>query len=440
VLESTDRSLVTHQVIAVAPIDDTQVVDAVIAGAGQEAQHESEAQPPNLAVPPASPRDKQRADGRKARELGDQALWADEVRKRLRITRASLRHNDKRAMTFGGLALVLSAFGAALLVNKFQAGSDAQPLPVHPQVLGVLCALSAAAIWVARLVSKWREVVQATQSFLAGWSRNRHARRNLHQGPEPVRERRVDPHRGEGWTVLLVASLALATVGGTILLSKLAAVEKPWPVGQGPLGVGSLSAALGLLVIAVYYNKKARRDEQDRADLQFEHDLLRYKVEPFESRAEKLLSVNQVQLRRYYELNLQQARAVFIVGLGCIGAGLTVVGATLWLVSSPPGKETPDNQTQIVVALVGAVGTVLTNYVAAMYFKMYNAISASLVRFHRELAATHDLFFANVLTTGIAVPSERSQTLVKLAMALAERKLSHSAGIDKEEAEQTTKA
>jgi hypothetical protein len=219
-------------------------------------------------------------------------------------------------------------------------------------------------------------------------------------------------------------ALTLAILGISLLISNES--QPSVRLGHGSLGVGFVCGAMGLIVIALYYNRKVRRDEQDLSDLQFEHDLLRYKVEPFESRAEKLLSVNQIQLRRYYELNLQQARGIFVVGIGCIAAGLVVIGVTfwiVWMVASATSSFTNKEHTQTIVALVGAVGTVLTNFVAALYFRMHHLIGKSLVQFHAKLASTHDLFFANVLAASIRNKTERSQTLVRLAVAIAERQV-----------------
>jgi hypothetical protein len=299
-------------------------------------------------------------------------------------------------MTFGGLAMVLIAIGPALILNRaLNAGAATQ---IQRFTLAVLC-LSAAAV------------------VLTVWIVTRRAR-------TPTTQQATEPG---GWTALVTAALALATVGIPLLISSVRESQPSLSFGHGSLGVALLCGALGFVVIAVYYNGKARRDEQDLSDLQFEHDLLRYKVEPFESRAEKLLSVNQVQLRRYYDLNLQQARAVFVVGIGCIAAGLVVIGVTFWIVWTISTTTTTNvaekEHTQTIVALVGAVGTVLTNFVAALYFRMHHLIGKSLVEFHGKLAGTHDLFFANVLASSIKDKTERSQTLVKLAVAIAERQV-----------------
>jgi hypothetical protein len=149
-------------------------------------------------------------------------------------------------------------------------------------------------------------------------------------------------------------------------------------------------------------------------------------VKPFQTRAEKLLSVNQIQLRRYYELNLEQAKGVFLVGIGCIAAGLIVVGVTFWFIST-----LGDQQTQTIVAVVGAVGAILTNFVAFMYLRIQTSIGESLMTFYKQLASMHDLFFANVLAASVESEDKRTETLVRLANVIAERRVTDVAAPSK---------
>jgi len=331
--------------------------------------------------------------------------WKHTVEGRLQDVRVALKRNQKRAMTFGGIALVLLAIGPALILNRALNVDAATQLP--RLTLAILCLAGAAIMTVAWIWIRRRQRAAAETQATRG------------------------TQDSDGWSALPPSASTLAILGMSLLIASGSPNVR---LGHGSLCVGFVCGAMGLVVIAVYYNRKVHRDEQDLSDLQFEHDLLRYKVEPFESRAEKLLSVNQIQLRRYYELNLQQARGIFLVGIGCIAAGLVVVGVTfwlVWLVASAASSFTNKEHTQTIVALVGAVGTVLTNFVAALYFRMHHLIGKSLVEFHGKLARTHDLFFANVLAASIRNKPERSQTLASLALAITERQADKRADIDR---------
>ncbi len=118
-------------------------------------------------------------------------------------------------------------------------------------------------------------------------------------------------------------------------------------------------------------------------------------------------------------MNLEQAQGVFVVGIACIAAGLVVVGATLAVVYVV--RADSNSFTQGAVAVVGAIGAILTNYVAYMYFKMNTPINDSLMTFHKQLAAIHDLYFANVLVQSVDLPEKKAETLLRLASAVAER-------------------
>jgi hypothetical protein len=320
--------------------------------------------------------------------VGENAGWLERIEERLHEIAGKVQHAHKCSMIFGGIALVLAAVGTSLLVSRLSA-SPTDPTAgvstITPTTLKTLCFTTAGS-----LLLTWVIAV-------------RHAIREWHG-------------------VFPISAIGFGALGGILWLTAAqgSGAGGAFRLGHGTFGAGLLSTALGLLMIAVYYARRGRRLEQDLDDLQFERDLQRHEVNPFQTRAEKLLSVNQVQLRRYYELNLQQARAVFVVGIGCIIAGLGVVGFTLWFLASVRDNEF----TQGMVTLIGAIGTVLTNFVAYMYFKLHGSISDSLMTFHRQLAAIHDLFFANVLATSVPSDEVRSHTLVQLSQAIAARRMS----------------
>jgi hypothetical protein len=85
---------------------------------------------------------------KRAARLAERETWAKTVHDRLHLTRQSLRHNSKRAMTYGGIALVLGAVGPALIVNRVLIGPDAD-VQVAPRTFAIFCLVTAAAIAVA---------------------------------------------------------------------------------------------------------------------------------------------------------------------------------------------------------------------------------------------------------------------------------------------------
>jgi hypothetical protein len=138
-----------------------------------------------------------------------------------------------------------------------------------------------------------------------------------------------------------------------------------------------------------------------------------------ECKAEKMLGNNDFQLRRYYELNLEQCSKIFWVGILCLVAGGGVIAGTLYAVyavSDPQGEST-----KIIIGVVGAVGSILINYVGAVFLKMHSEILATLKEFQNKLVVTQELYLASVLAARIHDDSLRHETLKALSCAIAER-------------------
>jgi ABC-type multidrug transport system fused ATPase/permease subunit len=190
------------------------------------------------------------------------------------------------------------------------------------------------------------------------------------------------------------------------------------------------SALILLFAVAVYgvvsiwavslFRSRARRVKEELQEIRFEEELLRSGASAEESRAEELLRMHQYQLRRYYDLNLTQNSWIFAVGILCILLGVAVIATTFLIIVHSSGPW----QIKAIVGLVGAIGSLMTNYIAAVYLRMNSAITGSLTTFHLTLASTHQLFLANLLVSRIAEPEERWKALARLSLAITQ----HDAG------------
>jgi Cyanobacterial TRADD-N associated 2-Transmembrane domain len=330
------------------------------------------------------------------------------VDRRINEAEASNRRAQKRAMIWGGIALVLSAVGLALVVNRL----SPDPYAGKYGESGVMLLTPDTLIWLTLYAATFLSAIAVVLWLKRGDAAS------LSASPP-------------SWAVWLVAAVVVAAFGNFLKVSGAQGADPSgaFRLGHGSLGSGLIVTALGLFVISRYYSRKVRRSEQEMIDLQFEQDLLRHSVKPFQTRAEKLLSVNQIQLRRYYELNLEQAKAVFFVGIACIGAGLAVVGVTFWFVFWLGQRDQQQNAiyTQAIVAILGAIGSMLTNFVAFTYLRIHRSISENLMAFHKQLAAIHDLYFANVLAASVESKEKRAEVLMQLTGAIAERRVGESA-------------
>jgi hypothetical protein len=149
-------------------------------------------------------------------------------------------------------------------------------------------------------------------------------------------------------------------------------------------------------------------------DLEFEEEILEYSPSKEETRADKLLRMNQAQLRRYHEMNLQQTMWIFFIGIGCLVVGVVIIGVTMYLVRTA-GTEAHE---KIIIAVVGAVGGILANFIAAIYLQMHSATAKSLNQFHSTLVATQQLFLANLMASRIEPDTKRWDALAKISMSM----------------------
>jgi len=197
-------------------------------------------------------------------------------------------------------------------------------------------------------------------------------------------------------------------------------------VGQilgGPLSnpeyrLGSLFCIVsgGVLISFVPIWKAQLRVVQGQLDdFEFEREIVEYSPSKEETRADKLLRMNQSQLRRYHEMNLQQTMWVFFIGVSCIVVGVAIIGITLYLVRAIPATEYHE---KILVAVVGAIGGILTNFIAAIYLQMHSAATKNLNQFHSTLVTTQQLFLANLIASRIEPNDKRWDALAKISMSM----------------------
>jgi hypothetical protein len=164
-----------------------------------------------------------------------------------------------------------------------------------------------------------------------------------------------------------------------------------------------LAYVLAPLALAPTFRMRLRNLETDIQDTDFLIDLQQFEVGKEESRAEKVLRINEFQLRPYYDMNLRQNSWVFTLGVACMLLGVLVIVLSLYLVL----KVAPTIEGKIIVAALGAIGSVLTNVVAAIYLRMNASASQNLAAFHSRLVDTHQLLLANLFASRMQDDEQR---------------------------------
>lgn len=182
-----------------------------------------------------------------------------------------------------------------------------------------------------------------------------------------------------------------------------------------PVFVAYVVVPLGMLPIL---RSRIRDIEQEIKEVEFDLDLQQFDRSAVETKAEKTLRLNDAQLQRYYSLNLSQNTWVFVVGIGCMILGLSLITITLYLVTN--FAETLD--AKIITGILGAIGTFLTSYVAAIFLKMHSSATQHLGGFHSRLVDTHQILLASVVASRIENTELREKTMAQLALQVVDPK------------------
>ena len=160
--------------------------------------------------------------------------------------------------------------------------------------------------------------------------------------------------------------------------------------------------------------KSRFRDWQRRQDdAEFEVDIDRLDRAPTEAKADRLWRMNQRQLIRYHEANLQHSAWALVVGVGCVAAGIAIACSTMFLL-----LEVENEAVQRLVAGVGGIGTVLTSFVGAIALRMQASSAANLDSFHHKLVHAQRLALANVIAAQVEDDARREETYSKIANAI----------------------
>ncbi|WP_438884968.1 TRADD-N-associated membrane domain-containing protein [Bacillus cereus group sp. Bce026] len=150
-------------------------------------------------------------------------------------------------------------------------------------------------------------------------------------------------------------------------------------------------------------------------EIENELDLLSISHSSLEERSEKLFKHHHLELKRYYDENLKQSSWIFVVGIACILIGFAIIGITLYFLIANSSNEL---ENKIIVASVGAIGAILSNFIAVIYLKMHSEAVKSLTEFHNRFVNTHHFYFSNFLLSKIQNENKREDAIVELALKI----------------------
>jgi hypothetical protein len=213
-----------------------------------------------------------------------------------------------------------------------------------------------------------------------------------------------------------------------VVAAGLAAFFLPYVVSLSESShLRALIAASGvtyaILAFAIALRQPVWQMRGELADVENEIDLLSISSQSHEQKAQKLLRIQQQELNRYYDQTLRQSGGIFYVGVVAMVLGFLVIAGTLYFVGydllNTSGHANRDEfGEKIVVATFGAIGGILTNFVGALYMKMFSEIVTAVSRSHQSLVSTYHFQFANLLASQITNDEIRQKTLSDLALSL----------------------
>jgi hypothetical protein len=168
--------------------------------------------------------------------------------------------------------------------------------------------------------------------------------------------------------------------------------------------------------------------EEQLREVRIERDLRAYDFESNESwaesaKAEKLFRANQAQLQEYYDQNRQQNAGIFWIGIACIFISVLIVAFSI--VMAGIYKESA-----WLVTILGAVGTIMTNVIAAIYLSMNKSITEAMNKFHQRLVRAHELFFANMVTSQIDTKVDEFKKIAQNVRAELAKEIVKNVGKD----------
>jgi hypothetical protein len=335
--------------------------------------------------------------------------WDSLAERELRARRRTIRN------------LIVMLFATALLFMTVAVAIDVQYLS---EGLGLIYGL----VWVGFGIDAWRSH--------RVWSAA-HQSKSLRAEADsiPTHDARVIEYTKDRSEEIIADANILILLFGTILVmavitgviaqfgAHFVVLMPRYGKGFGYLmaGLMLLLGLMALICLRVLLTEHGRLLSRIR-ELEFERYLQETNRSSDEKSAERLFFLNGSEIQRYYRLNLHQNTWIFCVGLICIGIGIAIIGATLYLVLvmiEADGAQGTANK--VIVAAIGAVGTLATNFVGAMYLKMHAEAAKALNDFHQRLVNSHALFLGNVLASRISNQTSREAAFRDMANAIAGR-------------------
>ena len=238
--------------------------------------------------------------------------------------------------------------------------------------------------------------------------------------PQPVPEPFVTLIAGiRGWSRSITKALSthklarfrLLVVATGVLLSLLALyvlVPPDWLEDVRytralPIGIAGIYLSLTVVLVCLSsflgeYTSETSELQEELAPIRQERIAIQARIAQ-EPRADVLdtiqLSLNQ--LAEYYTISKGQARGSFLVSVGAMILGFVTLISGIWILFIPSA----DPASIRTISTVSTIGGVLTQFIGASYFYLYNKTIAQMNYFYDRLVKLQDTMLSIRLCDGI---------------------------------------
>ncbi|MCC0648909.1 TRADD-N-associated membrane domain-containing protein [Clostridioides sp. ZZV15-6598] len=163
--------------------------------------------------------------------------------------------------------------------------------------------------------------------------------------------------------------------------------------------------------------RNLNRLENDLDEIESQIEYERIDSNKIEERAQNQFKQHQKYLNKYYSENIKQIKGVYVLGLITIFVGIFFILGTLTMCYLKP--ELTKNYA---IPIVGVLSGILSNFIGALFIKMYSETVKISTKFHNKLVYSNNLYFSNFLISKIKNENKREDTLCEVAKIIAENK------------------
>jgi len=194
-----------------------------------------------------------------------------------------------------------------------------------------------------------------------------------------------------------------------------------WSILDQSLGVPfilvPLVYALTFILAVFWINGSIKNIRIDNQSVSTEIEILSMNLSQQEKYAEKLYKINNNELKRYYNLSIQQSYVIFFVAVFCIFLGLGIPGVVITLFA----MKVIETSAQVTTAVLGGISSLLSTFVAAVLIKISGDIGTTFRDSLGKLVETNKLLLANVWLSKIRDKKVIEDSYKKIAKILASK-------------------